>query len=458
MNLEIKQQEYEEVFKWLYNKENIALIKEFDITMAHDYNEPYIYYTKEIQDIFKTKAMQRMQRINQLGINVKARYEYHTRLEHSKGAYRRALEFIALNYRKSEWRNYIEQNNLKQYLIDTMIFLAVHDVGHSVLSHGIEKVIGDKNCNHELIGEKICAQNKELVKALEEAKKSNNPKIETKNYDELKNLCDGNIDFDRQDFIFRDLTYLGTIEDSTIINNINSNCSIMKIFEDGKEKSVYAYNESVIKDILKILELRKEIYKNKHYNIYQRMTDKTTSYLARYLTEKDIDAGHELKEYLSKFVGKSLEEIDVDEYIKGNDLLWYNNIIDIAENSGNENLRKLAMFCIPSEEVLIHFAINMLNPKNSKQEDYSEIDKKYIDNVRNLIDQNKKHTKFSEELKNGDSQYVALNIESEDELHLRAKQLEKTFGTTDLLGLEIYKRKLVKYDKNEPIYILKENR
>lgn len=285
MNLEIKQQEYEEVFKWLYNKENIALIKEFDITMAHDYNEPYIYYTKEIQDIFKTKAMQRMQRINQLGINVKARYEYHTRLEHSKGAYRRALEFIALNYRKSEWRNYIEQNNLKQYLIDTMIFLAVHDVGHSVLSHGIEKVIGDKNCNHELIGEKICAQNKELVKALEEAKKSNNPKIETKNYDELKNLCDGNIDFDRQDFIFRDLTYLGTIEDSTIINNINSNCSIMKIFEDGKEKSVYAYNESVIKDILKILELRKEIYKNKHYNIYQRMTDITTGITP---TDKDI--------------------------------------------------------------------------------------------------------------------------------------------------------------------------
>ncbi len=169
--IEITKNEYKEVFEWLYEKEDVELLEELDISMAHTYNEPYIYYTKEIADIFNTKPMQRLQRILQLGtVIVNSENVYHTRLEHCKGAYRRAIEFIAVKYKDEDWKKYIEENNKKQELINTIIFMGVHDVGHSMLSHVLEDVVGNKDCNHELIGDKIIEQNIELSTAMKKAR------------------------------------------------------------------------------------------------------------------------------------------------------------------------------------------------------------------------------------------------------------------------------------------------
>ena len=44
------EQEYVEFFQWLFDKENIEIKKEIDVSSCLEKEEPYIYYTKEIKD------------------------------------------------------------------------------------------------------------------------------------------------------------------------------------------------------------------------------------------------------------------------------------------------------------------------------------------------------------------------------------------------------------------------
>ena len=44
----------EEFFCWVYDKDNIELFEEVDLSLAPDYYDPNIYYTKELFDFFST--------------------------------------------------------------------------------------------------------------------------------------------------------------------------------------------------------------------------------------------------------------------------------------------------------------------------------------------------------------------------------------------------------------------
>ena len=167
---EVTEEEYIEVLKWLFG-ENIEIFKEKDITLSKVYENPYMYYTKEINDLIQTKFMQRSKKILQLGTtNLEIPTSSNNRLQHAKGAAYRCLEFYAIQFRKSEWKHYIETNNLKKYLVEKLKYMYCHDIGHSMQSHSIEKVIGDIKCNHEIIGKKICLEDKEVVNALSNIK------------------------------------------------------------------------------------------------------------------------------------------------------------------------------------------------------------------------------------------------------------------------------------------------
>ena len=130
-----------EFFIWLFDDPNITdkevtLTKEIDYTMCSTYNDPYIYYPKQIQAFFNTKPMQRLARISQLDFIInKFPNAYHSRLEHSKGVYNKKVEELFYNFRKPEWKSYIEKNNLKLYLIADLIKSAGHDIGHLPFSH-----------------------------------------------------------------------------------------------------------------------------------------------------------------------------------------------------------------------------------------------------------------------------------------------------------------------------------
>ena len=112
-NIKNKKQIVEEFFCWVLDKDNVELFEEVDFTLAPDYYDPNIYYTKEILDFFNTKAMNRIGRVGQLGLMIlENKNYYHNRLEHSKGTYNRKLEELIYLASNPQYREYIEKNNL----------------------------------------------------------------------------------------------------------------------------------------------------------------------------------------------------------------------------------------------------------------------------------------------------------------------------------------------------------
>lgn len=158
-----KKQITEDFFKWVLDKDNVELFEEVDLSLTHQYYDPNIYYPKEIADLFNTNAMQRLGRISQLGLMVSKNENcYHNRLEHSKGTYNRKLEELIYLVSDEKYKKFIEENDLKLYLVAELIKEAAHDIGHLPLSHIMElKVIGRRDF-HEDIGKRILLEDEQI--------------------------------------------------------------------------------------------------------------------------------------------------------------------------------------------------------------------------------------------------------------------------------------------------------
>lgn len=166
-NIKNKKQIVEEFFCWVLDKDNVELFEEVDFTLAPDYYDPNIYYTKEILDFFNTKAMNRIGRVGQLGLMIlENKNYYHNRLEHSKGTYNRKLEELIYLASNPQYREYIEKNNLKLYLIAELIKEAAHDIGHLPLSHVLEVYIMGRRDFHEDIGRRILLEDEQIRRSL----------------------------------------------------------------------------------------------------------------------------------------------------------------------------------------------------------------------------------------------------------------------------------------------------
>lgn len=463
---EITKQEYESLLKWLFGDE-IEIIKEYDETLNHDYYDPNIYYTSEINELFQTDAMQRLSKIMHLGsTNIDKPNVYHNRLQHSKGAYRRCLEFLALQSRKAEWKKYIEENGQKKYLVDKLKFMCVHDIGHSMLSHSIESVIGDSDCNHEIIGNEIIIHNEEVNKVLKKIK--SNEKDSKPGDGSLEFFCEGNIDFDRQDYIARDCVYLGRSYVNELIVILNSMCDLKEIEVDGKKEMRYVYPSKAVPYIEKFFEKRLELYKNEYRSKDRIMTDRLTSYMVKYITYNELNTGRELKEYISKFINKSKESINVNEYIEGNDIIWLNNIIDIAENDENENVRDMATLCLPNTNGLINIIYSITNKegidKTTILHDYKEDkilkkeEKKLIKNLKKIV---KGELAITEKLKTTEfkkGNQLSIDFEEAEECERVKDHIKNSLNLQKLEGIKCEKIKHKKYNIDEPVYVESEDK
>ena len=171
-NMVTKEEIINEFFTWLFNDEDVkdksvVLKSEIDLSLAHDYFDPKIYFPEQIYRFFQTPAMRRLGRISQLSLSVNEfPNTYHDRLEHSKGVYNRKLEEMIYNFKSTKWRQYIENYNLKIYLIAELIKIAGHDIGHFPFSHAMEEQLCDCHGAHEIIGQKIMLENKEIQDVL----------------------------------------------------------------------------------------------------------------------------------------------------------------------------------------------------------------------------------------------------------------------------------------------------
>lgn len=437
---EVTKHEQVELFQWLFGEE-VKIKEEPDISLAPYYQDINIYYPEEIEQLFQTQAMKRLGKIMQLGSSIYRKPNvYHTRLEHSKGAYRNCVQFLAMQYRKPEWRKYIEDNRLKGYLVEKMKFMCVHDVGHFMFSHAMEGIVGDKNCNHEDIGEKILQEDDEIKKAFEKIKaKEENSNL--KGDGSLELFCEGNIDFDRMDFSLRDRLYIGEEAIGDTILGLDAMCDLKWVEEEKAYR--YVYRPEAVTCIEKFLTARDYMYQTEYTSKQRKIDDDLSAKLA-----EEIKEG-ETQKYLSHIVGKSIEEISVEDYLKTNDIIFLNELIKSKKDlEHNEILR----YAIPSNQSLLQIAVSLLDPKNRETDEYNEEEKEFLKNLKSILG---KEDKLPKEKIEDVIPSVQLEEDKREEI---LTKIQETLGQNgEIKGIYPYERVYRKYKKEEPIYMQEEN-
>lgn len=472
---EFTEDEYKEFFSWIFDKEISTLEKEYDVSRGLDLENSYIYYTPEIKGFFETKAMQRLGKVGQIpNVSLSNANCVQNRLEHCKGAYQKILDFYMLQFQNSNWREKNSSKTSKLKVLADMMDMASHDIGHNIGSHALEHLIGKKGA-HEVVGDRILYENEEVVDAL----LTIHPDlldyldfVKKQKYN-LHSLKEGNIDFDRADFLSRDTLYFesenGFYEDGDsipiILDRINKGCRTFLIQNEGKEFECPIYSYEVVPDIEMLLKRRRDGYEN----IYISKTTKSNDHILEefcrsFLKSDEPGVGKGLKAFLEHLSNSSIEHIDLDLFLDWNDIKFYNSIFDIAENSKDENLRRFARLCIPPVEAMVGMVQTRLFPTitpkldeagneiNLENEFQDEEDRKFYLKVKSIIE-----TQDERYYNNGlEEECYGVSFENEEDRKKFLETLTETYGVSKKgINSLIQWRALIRpYNPEEPIFIL----
>lgn len=404
-NLETKEPLIKEFFTWLFDDsriidKNVILYKEIDPALVPYCKDAHIYYPKPIADFFNTKSMKRLGRISQLDLVVdEFPNAYHNRLEHSKGVYYRKLEEMLHNFQNPLWKKDIENRGMKLYLIAELFKMAGHDIGQFPLSHAFEQVIYLYHGPHEVFGERIMLEVSEIQSilasispALPQALKDLycKPILNFRQHDE------SNYDVDRFDYILRDNLYAGTpviipyLHYETIpvyINNsglpeTNVDGSIVTCDESNSAIDVYSY--SSLRDIEHFLEIRENGYKNMYFSRKAHVRENSINTLFKAFLNSNSQSGKDLRKFINTLRSCDINDVDLSLFLEWDDIKFYLEILDIAENHEDPNIRLLAAMTIPNMKnflTMLHYQLNL----HDKGQNYSEHDKQFLQKIKSLI-------------------------------------------------------------------------
>lgn len=459
-DMDTKEKLIMDFFIWLFDDSRITansieLERELDMSLAPFYTDPYIYYPKQISDFFNTTAMQRLGRISQLSLASDIYSNlYHTRLEHSKGAYNRKLEEMIYNFQNQKWKKNIEDNQQKIYLLADLFKIAGHDIGHFPLSHLMEIELLSNRGAHEFVGKRILLEDSEISSIL----LSISPDLP----DALKKILeepimnfnehdDSNYDVDRFDYLTRDYFYFGTplylpyAHYETISVDLDKN-GLPKTLSDfciqesaTSTSSIDVYDYSSLENIETFLKLRLQAYEKIYSNPVVHTHEKTVSAFFNAFAHTSSDCGNELRCFINAFKGHSIDSIDLKEFLRWDDIRLYSQILDIAKTHPDSNIRSLAMMTIPNIEAFLYMIYSHLGINKSENKQYSSEDIAFLRKIKHII-------------------------KSEDEISLALKNPSYTdkntiFFPPDLdtsnLPSFIFSNSQVKfaYNPNEPIYV-----
>lgn len=433
-NEESKEQIINNFFVWLFNDEdnlieNVNLEKEVDLTLTPFYNDPNIYYPSCIAKLFETSAFKRLGKISQLSIMLDTNPNtYHRRLEHCKGTYYRKLEEFIYKFQDESWRNSIEANHQKIYVLADLIKMLGHDIGQPILSHAMEDALFSKHGAHEIIGKRIMTELPEIQSILY----SINPRLP----DALKEVYekdilnfqahdDSNYDVDRLDFIQRDSLYVG-VPIYLPFQNYKTEFS-----SDGL---IDVYFNSSLKPIEKVFNLRSFNYKNIYFSIERLLRESVLGYFIDAFLSCDSEYGKDLKQFLITLKNTDINNLDLNEFIEWDEIRFYDNLMEIAQFHENNHIRDMATMLIPNMTTFLTLLYSHLDVKNTKQ--YSPSDKVFLKKVKTFI------TEANSELldKLSSDNYANNNI-------LIAKDSSQHADTNNLSF------SIIPYKKSKPIYI-----
>ena len=452
---------FEKFFTWLFDDDrildkSIELDKEIDMSLCSSYQDPYIYYPKQIKAFFETPAMKRLGRISQLDLTINDNQNaFHNRLEHSKGTYSKKLEELFYNYQNPNWKKYIEDNNLKLYLIAELIKMAGHDIGHTPLSHAIERETLGRKGLHEEIGQRIMLENPEIQQTLSKISPElpqilsdlyNNDILNFQEHDE------SNYDVDRLDYLNRDSLYLGdkiylpvqhysTVnveKDKNGLPKINQDFSISETTTGNSFIDVYDY--SALSEIEKTFSLRLSRYSNKYMPQTVTSLEKTIPILLQYISDSESDIGKDLAQYLSHLSNASVQDIDLDEFTSWDEIKFNTSLLNIAEKHPDSNIRDMAAMLIPQMHAFLNLIYSHLDMHN-KTKKFSESELELLRKIKQLI---KGDGELSKNLRNPN--FAMSNI-----IFIPADTIVLS-KTGNLLTQTCY-TKISAYNVKEPIYV-----
>lgn len=443
---------YQDFFDWLINSNHVPLVSEEDPTLSdpnHSYREKeLIYYPENIYSLFSTQPFKRMDRILQTGTNIYSKdlsSLMHTRLQHSKGTYALKLDVLIRLFDNPSWRKLFSPPDKKKYLMAELLSSLLHDIGHGPFSHTFETIINAPKGNHEIIARRIILENEELRTSLETIL----PElpmliVEVMEKDPLglHFLDEGNIDIDRGDFIVRDVLQLSGISLKQMVDQIFTKITYRYISDDGVHKKP-VFQLEALEDIKLFLNQRFENYKNVYYSKNSKRTEHIFETFGKTLASSDSTT--DLKYFLSNNIDKTPYEIDIDEFVKWDDVRYMKNIIKTVNHPPTEELKSLAYLSIPNEESFYHMQLGLLSKKEIPTHTVS-------DRIHSLM---KTRDQFCNQ------NCKVLNFKTSMQLEHTIKNIQNLLHLPDMVqdfGIIPYSDKIMVYDNKTPIYIEDENK
>ena len=168
--------------------------------------------TPRVKAILDSSVMRRLSRISQLGL-VSLVYPgaTHSRLEHSLGVYRLAVQVLNQLRHSAEFADALNDESAKQFLIAAL----VHDIGHWPYCHPLEDMRLDWIPRHEQLAKELICDHElgdiireqwqvepEQVAEFLAPKSDSKPTL-------LRSLLNGPIDVDKMDYLQRDSLHAG---------------------------------------------------------------------------------------------------------------------------------------------------------------------------------------------------------------------------------------------------------
>lgn len=444
----MKEETCEQFFSWLFDKK-VKMFSERDISTLED-----IYYPEEIKRVIDADQMQRLKKIMQLStIIIDNPSAYHTRYDHSIGTYNNGVK-VYLN--QLENPNWIEEHSSKEeklQIIASLLELLTHDIGHLTFSHTLESIIGYHGA-HEIITDRILS---EELKDILEAINPDLPEVmlQRRNH-KFATLKEGNIDLDRMDYLLHDYIYLNgenhELED--ISAHILEHISLERI---NGENLVPVFDNEIIPELQKFLELRVDQYQKFYNSNYRAMSDNTCRCFGEILVKSEEPSAKRFVEYLKECMRKGTN-LDLSTHTSWNDIHTLNSFLDIIEKSEDQDLVDVAQICTPDLMGLINLVYKMVDFPEEVDKDDCDLKQLIPDEEeRKLYLTVKKYVKgenltprekiIREELmlKSKTKKSISMYEFSEEGLENVKKQMEHLNLPEDLLDKIIWQKKIKIY-------------
>lgn len=452
----MNENDYKVFFTWLLN-EDVELIKEKDeLLVESKMKNPYIYYPEKIYNFFETKPMKRLGGILQLGsCSITDPNAYHTRLEHCKGAYKNAVDFWVHNIDESKKQEYKDDQEIRLEILANIMDMARHDDGHVMMSHALEPLICNGKFDHEPLANRLLVENEEYKKCLDEIyaglhlKMSQNSINDTS---EFKFLREGNVDFDRMDYLMRDSMYLEIPYSRELIDDLISKCKIKKVEVDGELKDRPVYSIDAIDDIESFLEIRKKQYLNKYTSEFNEVLDYSLKCFCRIAIRDELEQAVFTRKAASNYDVENIEDIDLETHLETGDIDLYNDILKVYYGTNNQHLKNLIKISMPSLIGMTQIGIKLIDTKE-KGTDETKYTKSQLDYIKSV-----KKVREDEELKKDlTTQYkkdniVTRRVESKEVFEDLKKELNLLISQ-DKYGILYYTKPVKPYKQEEPLYI-----